>query len=65
MKRNININKVEQIRLSNEKTKTEMAALIGCSERSYQNKINNVQPFKLSEVIKLIENFGVKFEDLL
>lgn len=65
MKKGIDVNKVEAIRLANDKSKTDMASIIGCSERSYYAKVKKEQQFKLSEVIALIEYFNIKFEDLL
>lgn len=65
MKKDIDGVKVEKIRIANDKTKADMASIMGCSERSYYSKVVNEKPFKVSEVIALMEHFNVKFEDLL
>lgn len=65
MKKNINVSKVEAIRLANDKSKADMASIMGCSERSYDNKVKGDRPFQICEVIALIEHFNIKFEDLL
>ena len=65
MKKNIDGKKVEAIRVLHDKTKADMASIMGFSERSYYDKVDNKKPFKVSEVIALMEYFNVKFEDLL
>lgn len=65
MKKCIDVSKVEAIRLANDKSKADMASIMGCGERSYDNKIKGVTPFQISEIISLIEHFNIKFEDLL
>lgn len=65
MKKNINVAKIEQVRISEDKTKADIASIIGCSERSYQDKEKGKIPFKVCEIMEFIEHFGLKFEDLL
>lgn len=65
MKKSIDGKKVEAIRVLHDKSKADMASIIRCSERSYDNKIKGVTPFQISEVIALMEHFNIKFEDLL
>lgn len=65
MKKGIDGKKVEAIRILHDKSKTDMASIIGCRDRSYDNKIKGATPFQVSEVIALMEHFNIKFEDLL
>jgi DNA-binding XRE family transcriptional regulator len=63
--KNIDFVKVQKLRLENNKSTTEMAYVLGISERAYRYKEKGEQPFKLVDVFKIIEAFGVKFEDLI
>lgn len=64
MEENIRFN-IEKLRKENDLSTTDIASIIKCSERAYRNKEKGLQPFKLSEILILLERFGLKFEQLL
>ena len=48
MKKGIDGKKVEAIRILHDKSKTDMASIMGCRDRSYDNKVKGVTPFQIS-----------------
>lgn len=47
--------KVEEIRQSLGLNQTEMAKIVGCTSRTYQNKVYGIVDWKLDEIIKIAE----------
>ena len=56
--------KIKAVRVFNDKTQTEIAAVLGISLKSYGLKENNQQDFTESEIDKLLSYFGKKYEEL-
>lgn len=53
---------IEEIRVKNGLTQVQFARSLGLSLRSYQNRIEGVQDWKLHELIDIAEKYQSKFE---
>ena len=53
---------IEEIRKKADLTQAQFARTLGLSLRSYQNRLDGVQDWKLSELVAIAEKYQPKFE---